>query len=293
MTLERHRSKMMPDIDFGGDGRLLVTDREGTFPLRLKASKKVKENQHKKDDEAAQGHVHRKDTQETEERQKTWEDHPDYHVFDDLSSYRSFDPQRDAKRKYKPKQISNYERAVREVTGTLTSHGSSSSLNRKLRRSRSHRARSEPEGRFGAAHSVDMYDSIRRFKRGQKPTMPPEMRASLRRENKRYRSLDVNALRKTKRNEANSNGFLTDFEGKQNGVISNGHIPESKHPDFPFLERRLSHETLPRWIFIITGILLILCGIVRLLLSRWHEFFHPLWCGSLVSEETPQRQVQC
>ena len=34
MTLERHRSKLIPDVDFSMEGRLFVTDTEGTFPLR-------------------------------------------------------------------------------------------------------------------------------------------------------------------------------------------------------------------------------------------------------------------
>ena len=275
MTLERHRSKMMQDVDFSSDGRLFVTDREGTFPLRIKSSKKGKS--HDKEETG----LHKKDSYEMLEKQKSWEYDPNYRVFDDLSSYRSFDPERDHKRKYRPKQVSNYERAMREITGSAASVGSNSSLNRKLRRSRSYRTHSEAEGRFGTTHSVGSNDSIRRFKRGQKPTMPPEMRESLRRNNKRYRSLDVNELRKAKRKETNNNNFLSEFKNFQNGV-ANGHIPISKNPDFPFLERHLSHERLPRFVFVVSGVLLLLCGIVRLLLSRWHEYFHPLWSGSLV-----------
>lgn len=34
MTLHKHRSSLIPDVGYGGDGKLFLTDMEGTFPLR-------------------------------------------------------------------------------------------------------------------------------------------------------------------------------------------------------------------------------------------------------------------
>ena len=292
MTLERHRSKLIPDIDFAGDGRLFVTNREGTFPLRHKDSKKNKEKAADIDWKKASNkskHGSKDDSQPKDEMHEkappdNWEYDPDYRVFDDLSSYRSFDPKRDASRKYKPKETSNYEKAMREITGTISSHGSSSSLNRRLRRSRSTRSQGR-EGRFGTMSSVSSGSSSR-FRRGQTPSMPPEMReaAAMRRQNKRYRSLDVQELRKASRRKEVNNNMFDSYKRNKHAEKMNGHGPPPMlHPDFPTLEKQLSNEALPKVLFIVIGILLLICGILRLLLSQWHEYYHPLCTGLLVS----------
>lgn len=288
MTLERHRSKLIPDIDFSAEGRLFVTDRQGTFPLRYKGSKKAGKDQqqqpsksgnHKSDDKRDTGN----DSQEMYERPSGWEYDPDYRVFDDLSSYRSFDPARDVNRKYKPKKVSNYERAMRDITGTMSSRESTSSLTRKVRRSRSDRLNREYEGRYGTTHSVGSNDSIRRFKRGQTPTLPIEMRDPRLRDQKRYRSLDVNALRKANRKREMNNNGLSEYDVHNGGM--NGHVQGSSRMDDLYLARHYSEERLPAALFIVLGVLLLSCGVVRLLLSRWHEYFHALWTGALVSHQ--------
>lgn len=101
MTLERHKSKLIPDVDFGGDGRLFVTDNDGTFPMR--GAKKGKE------------------------RVPT----PDY---EDVKSYRSYDPKRNKRvsGRFKQKEPSRFAKEVNDAAGTWGS--GNASLQRKLRR---------------------------------------------------------------------------------------------------------------------------------------------------------------
>ena len=274
MTLERHRSKLVPNVDFSAEGRIFVTDRDGTFPLR-----------HKKRPNDAPG------TQGAEgpysDRKPApidWENDPHYRISDDIRSYHSYDPARDGKRKYRPREVSNYERALREVgMSSATSVASSNSLARKLKRSRSYKMQQEMEGRFGAPRprrtpSLSSADSYRRFRRGQKPSMPEESRASMRREQRRYRSLDARALRKVAKKEQNNNYYNID---KDHGL--NGFVPTLASELMP-LDTTIKGERLSWLVFIIAGSLLMACGIVRTLLSRWHEYYHPLWSGFLVSD---------
>ena len=139
MTLERHRSKLLPQVDFSAEGRIFVTDRGGTFPLRHK------KRPNEADDPRPNGVAGDRKAAPID-----WENDPHYRIADDVRSYRSFDPARDARRRYRPREVSNYERALREVgMSSAVSVGSSSSLARKLKRSRSYKLQQDGEGRFG------------------------------------------------------------------------------------------------------------------------------------------------
>ena len=85
MTLERHKSKLIPDVDFSLEGRLFVTDNEGTFPVR--GSGKTRE---------------RLPGPEGFQRPSM--------VADDVQSFRSYDPRRE--RKFKPREPSRFGREV-------------------------------------------------------------------------------------------------------------------------------------------------------------------------------------
>ena len=107
--------------------------------------------------------------------------------------------------------------------------------------------------------------------------MPSQLRASLRREERRYRSLDARALRKvSKKKEANNNYYNVNQEF---GV--NGFTPTLANELLP-IDETLKGERLSWLVFVVVGSLLIACGVVRTLLSRWHEYYHPLWGGTLV-----------
>ena len=108
--------------------------------------------------------------------------------------------------------------------------------------------------------------------------MPEDLRASMRREQRRYRSLDARALRKVAKKEQNNNYYNID---KDHG--SNGFVPTLASELMP-LDTTIKGERLSWLVFIIAGSLLMACGIVRTLLSRWHEYYHPLWSGFSVSE---------
>ena len=88
MTLERHKSKLIPDVDFNLEGRLFVTDNEGTFPLR--GGGKARDKLPGPDGFEKPSMV------------------------DDIQSYRSYDPKRakDKKRKFKQRQPSRFGQEV-------------------------------------------------------------------------------------------------------------------------------------------------------------------------------------
>ncbi len=89
MTLERHKSKLIPDVDFNLEGRLFVTDVEGTFPIRG-------------------GTKSRDKLPGPEEFTRP------HSEFNDVNSFRSYDPKRDRdkKRKYKPNEPSKFGQEV-------------------------------------------------------------------------------------------------------------------------------------------------------------------------------------
>ena len=287
MTLERHKSKLIPDVDFSGDGRIFVTDREGTFPLRSKSQSKERGNIEDKDWKEGDTDKDRdggsKDYFGTvwDDEDNNWPSHKKRRYLGDVGSYHSYDAKRD--RKYQPKELSNYQKAMKEVTGTVSSK-SSNSLSRKLKRSKSERYRKEYEGRYGVAGSVDSgsIGSGRRFRQGG-----PRRSAELQRQTRQYSSLDVAALRRLQKNGGGRGYDNNNYIGHKNGPGEiNGYVNGGTAvPEFIPRMRRISDERLPFVIFIILGILVFICGMVLLLFSYWHLYYCLLWTGFLVSIE--------
>ena len=90
MTLERHRSKLIPDVDFNLEGRLFVTDNEGTFPIRGGGKSR---------DKLPGPDAFQRPSM----------------VVDDVQSFRSYDPRRAKERKYKPKEPSRFGQEVADL----------------------------------------------------------------------------------------------------------------------------------------------------------------------------------
>ncbi len=97
MTLERHKSKLIPDVDFSLEGRVFVTDTEGTFPIR--GGGKSREKLPGPDAFARPSMVGSDDV-----------------PVRDNQSFHSYDPKRmseyERKRKYKPKEPSRFGQEV-------------------------------------------------------------------------------------------------------------------------------------------------------------------------------------
>lgn len=256
MTLDRHRSKLIPEIDFGRDGRLFVTDREGTFPLAVKKGSK--------------------------ERHPA----PDYDE-DDVKSFHSYDKRRamdraaareketdTAKRRYRQNNQSKYEREIQAISGTWSSGGGGSSLVRKVRRNQT---LSRGDGR--TYHTSSDTGSLRNAVRGGTPKMTPEFAQSIDRKSRRRKSLDIEKLRRS-----NKKGDKTYF-GRVGSEYSshNGNSPLLLW-DTPTKNRKISEERLPGLVFIVTGVFLLVLGLLRVFLSYWHEYFCALVTGLLVSE---------
>ena len=245
MTLERHRSKLIPDIEYGGDGTLYVTSRDGTFPLRGKDGGRKKA-----------------DIRDM-----------DFGSVSDRHSFRIFDPKRDQKRKYKQRP-SRYGQEVQTISGTIST-GSSHSLGRRLRRTKSQKYPGSEGGKYSEGGRFDS----NRLKRGGAPKMPPEFAASLQRD-KRARSLDLNSIKK--RNPKNS---LRGSKGRNPYPILdyNGNGKAPLVSEMPLRHRRIHEERLPYVIPLVVGPGLLLLGIARLCISYWHEYFSAIWSGIFVS----------
>lgn len=158
MTLERHKSYLIPDVECTPEG-IFVTDRDGSFPLRGKRSGRSTPPA-------------------------------------DYDTYRSYDSSRKP-RAYKPRPLSQFAQEGNDINNTLTSSAVStmSSLGRKLRRTKS--ARLSDEKRFGSMgrSTVSSGGGTQRL-RGGTPQMSAKMSASLSRQ-KKARSLDLSFKRKS------------------------------------------------------------------------------------------------
>ena len=237
MTLDRHRSKLIPDVDFGVDGHLFVTDRQGTFPLS--ANRGPKERLPPKDYDP-----------------------------EDIKSYRSYDQRRESK-KPRYRQNNRYEKEIAAMqSGTWST--ATSSLARKVRRTHSMGGKKRPISEAGSMRG--------RPARGGIPRMTPEFTETIERGHKMRKSLDIEAIRRTsKKGEKNYFGRVgSDYQS------SNGNAPLLLW-DSPTKNRKITEERLPGVIFIVTGIFLIVLGILRIFLSYWHECFCALWTGIFVS----------
>ena len=67
--------------------------------------------------------------------------------------------------------------------------------------------------------------------------------------------------------------------------ISNGRLPLMDGRYGPAKEQRktIHEEKLPGLLFILTGSLIFIIGVVKLLTCWWHQYFYALWTGLLVS----------
>ena len=271
MTLERHRSKLIPDVDFSGEGRIFVTDVDGTFPLRH--GKKPRDAL-PKDLMAPNGTVPVPP--------------PDY----DTASYRSYDPYRDKARKYKPQKPSN--RFGEEVNNLTWGSSGSQSLQRKLRRLR---GQGSIEGREGIVH-VDPDRRVNRMgtwssagkekKRRDKEQQFPLPGGgytgnanSLPRGSRLKRaSLDMDTIRGYKERAHDRKSSILEMYNRSHRSYS-GSIGGKK----PLMvkQKRLADDKLPGILFLVCGGIMLALGAAKVLICYWHEYFCILWTGLVVS----------
>ncbi|KAK2193473.1 hypothetical protein NP493_12g04008 [Ridgeia piscesae] len=170
MTLERHKSHLIPDVECTPEG-IFVTDRDGSFALRGKRSGRTTPPA-------------------------------------DYDTYRSYDSAR-KQRAYKPRPLSHFSQESNNNTLTSSAASTMNSLGRKLRRSKSARGRLSDEKRFGSMgrSTVSSGGGTQRL-RGGTPQMSAEMSASLSRA-KKARSLDLSFKRKSDSGSFLRNGSTT------------------------------------------------------------------------------------
>ncbi len=85
--------------------------------------------------------------------------------------------------------------------------------------------------------------------------------------------------------KADKRGSFQEIYGISNGrlpLMHGGHpgggIPGSGHRHKTFRS-----EKLPGLLFIVTGSLIFLIGVIKLLTCWWHQYFYAIWSGLLVS----------
>ena len=334
MALEQHRSQLLPVIEFGSDGRLMVTNRDGTYPLRNKP----------KDGD---GNNNRQQMNNLTVDKYALQDLDKYNI-QDFGQYIGGSGSTAAAKTTMNLSIDSKKGPPKFKTrnGTATSDGggthstASSSLIRRLRRVRSSRKHhssgldlqtsrdtydgslrspssvASSKGRrpssakkkkaaehtsssldkppkkfmFGRSASIDRKSKSSswggsvgrhsgrrstgggdsdggeslgsRLRRGP-PRMTPEFAATLEREKRIREATGV------------TSGSLSSYS---NG--SGGRRSVFNEQKFDGRRRRIVRdESLPSVIFIIVGSLLIVVGIVRLVISYWHEYGSPLWAG--------------
>ncbi|ELU07783.1 hypothetical protein CAPTEDRAFT_221354 [Capitella teleta] len=257
MTLQKHRSTLIPDVEYSRDGSIFVTDNQGTFPLR-----------------------HGKDSKQ---------DVQDLSFTPEIRSYRSYDPKSepsDRSTKYKQRNSrSNMQEVYSMSAGGTLSTQSSNSLARKLRRSRIAGGHGPSYLSHSAANSKasSVSSSSGSFFGRQTPQMTPEYAETLRRKKAeseaRKQNLDFSraspygstkSLNKSKK-------YLSD--GSLNRRMS---IEPDYNRDPLFKNRDISEERLPFVLFSVEGLMLILAGVARLVCVYWHEYFASVWAGFIL-----------
>ena len=191
-------------------------------------------------------------------------------------SYRSFDPQRDARRaqngKFKGRQDAHaYRDELNAMPGTWGSKSSGSqSIQRKLRKAREKRLSRENGGYPNSTISTGK----RRKRRGGTPQMSPEnvYPGSLNR-TKAMRNVDLKALKKVMKDDpAYANGYMK--AGSVNGGPS--------LLAMPMRNKKIVEEKLPGLYFLVLGSMLLVLGLIHIFVSWWHLLGCALWTGFLV-----------
>ena len=199
MTLHRHQSDLIPDVQYSLAGGLFITDRDGTFPLR--ATK------------------HRKG-----------EPTPDY----DDGTYRSYDPKR-LKGKFRKRGPSKFQEEM--DGGTWSSYRGSLSRRPHFKRSSSYRVSDEKRfGTWGSGGSGGSTSLKRNLRRGQIPKMPKNYNSGSLQRFHSYSSTEAKKARKELRDfhdkTLNANS-LKAMEGKLPLIIEESGYRHRKMADDP------------------------------------------------------------
>lgn len=289
MTFERHKSTLIPTVEFSGDGTILFTNPNGSFsmPRRQKST----------DEELASSEL------------------TIFHLSPESQpgSYRQNQDSNNNKRKYKQRGSLPSLNPQSPSGGTAST--TSSSLLRRLRQSKYAQSaeinekwysissdqgfcidsigtqksqKNKKTARRGTWSSPDRssyskrqnlpqnVNSLKGRFSGGKPQLTPEIAASL--------ELEKVVSSSPKGSVSSHSGSV--MERSQNlttlyGRFSQG--PRLNLIEQPPRKRRFTEEQLPYVVFLIIGPLLIAVGIIRLLISIWNAFGTGVWAGVPVS----------
>ena len=265
MTLDRHRSRLIPEVDLGGDGRLVVSEVEGTFPTRGQPSK----------DRLSLP--------------------AEFNV--DVQSFRSYNPK--PKKRQKINEAGRFGEEVKRLSGTIKSQSSSASLQKKIRRlhGEEHPARAHswqydsnhPAKYF--SHSSDrgtwstQGNNRRKIDKKHRlsvdAALPSGHRNSMNSRNSK--PVDIKALKDYKKKKNSRPNSILEIYNSGMSPYANPGSPVLRQKSVTGLSKRLVEEELPSSIFLVTGIALLAAGITHALISPWHIFYCLIWTSALVS----------
>lgn len=289
MTLERHRSSLIPTVEFSGDGTILFTNPNGSFSMP----------RGQKDEELASSEL------------------TIFHISGESQpgSYRQNQDGNNNQRKYK--QRGSLPSLHPQSPPGGTSSTASSSLLRRLRQSKyaqsaeinekwyslssdqgfcidstdtSKSRKNKKVARRGTWSSSDrsLYskrqnspqnvNSLKGRFSGGKPQITPEIAASLELEK---------ITSSSPKGSVSSRSAESGTERSQNLNTLYGRFSQGARLNLveqPPRKRRFTEEQLPYVVFLIVGPLLIAVGIIRLIISIWNAFGSGLWAGVPVSK---------
>ena len=230
-TMDYHKARNIPEVDFSGDGQIFVKDHDSTFPLRSRPK------------ELNDG------------RNLT------VHGPDDFDRIYNSKPKRYKKRQPLPREYAAEAAViaggVKGHQGNTTIASGTSSLGRKVREKK--RRKYDLQRAFDSVRSSSSVD---------------------------FGYMDYNSLG---RSISSSRSLSSEsMEKLQIRADSDSLSYRDEHIQLPYIPgskvkpKRLVNEALPYVLFIITGVVLLILGLARLLLCWWHQYGSSLWTGTLV-----------
>lgn len=290
MTLERHKSTLLPTVEFSGDGTILFTNPNGSFSMPRR---------HNDADE-----------------ELTPSELAIFHLSPESQpgSYRQNQDSNNNQRKYKQRG-SLPSLNPQSPSGGGTTSTASSSLLRRLRQSKYAQSAEVNEKWYSISSDQIFYidsagtqksqknkktarretwsepdrsnnsqrqnsplnvNSLKGRFSGGKPRPTPEISASL--------ELERMASSSPKGSVSSRSG--SGVERSQNLTTLYGRFSQGTRLNLieqPPRKRRFTEEQLPYLIFLIIGLLLIAVGIIRLVISIWNAFGSGVWAGVPVS----------
>lgn len=285
MTMKHHRSSLIPSVEFSADGTILFTNPNQSFSL-------------------FRGHGDLKEEAILNEPGL-------FPTPSELTG--TSDTNNNNQRKYKQRGVLHSADPGQSATSNSLSNASSS-LQRHVRQSRfSNSAETNEKWTSVTSDQGFCIDSIGKAKsnkkRKKKSRADDDNSSNASFHSGQYSSQDVNSLKgrfsggkpqlkprsisvELERRASNSpRGTISSVSGggmdrSQNLATLYGRFAENVHLNLreqSLRKRRFTEEPLPYVVFLIIGTLLVVIGIIRLIISIWHEFGSGIWAGVPVS----------